>query len=101
MMGEIPEFIIHSFMPSGAFDRSSFVRSLTCTKLLKVWFLEHFPFYFGSYGDKTPKSPLGRVYASLWMFLGMILMTSFTAQVSSIITADALRPLDEEFGYNV
>ena len=68
--------------------------------VLKVWLLKH-QFFFGSYGDRTPKSFLGRVYASLWMFTGMLLMTSFTAQISSILTADGLRPLDDEFGYNV
>ncbi|XP_020602243.1 uncharacterized protein LOC110041304 [Orbicella faveolata] len=89
-----------------------------------IWFLDHransgnFPqsFWRGTleglwwaivtmttvgYGDKTPKSFLGRVYASLWMFTGMLLTTSFTAQIASVITADGLRPLDEEFGYNI
>ena len=73
---------------------------LRVTIPLKIWFLNHF-FFPGSYGDKTPKSFLGRVYASLWMFTGLLLMTSLTAQITSIITADSLRPLDEEFGYTV
>ncbi|KAJ7351045.1 hypothetical protein OS493_037108 [Desmophyllum pertusum] len=53
------------------------------------------------YGDKTPKSCLGRVYASLWMIIGMLLMSTITAQISSTITTDGLRPLDEEFGHKI
>lgn len=91
---------------------------------ITIWFLDHransghFPqsFWRGAqeglwwaivtmttvgYGDKTPKSFLGRVYASLWMLTGMLLMTSLTAQITSIITADSLLPLDDEFGYNI
>jgi len=35
------------------------------------------------------------------MFTGMLLMSSFTAQISSTITTDGLRPLDEDFGYKI
>ncbi|KAL9979005.1 hypothetical protein ACROYT_G016595 [Oculina patagonica] len=89
-----------------------------------IWFLDHkansghFPksFWCGTreglwwaivtmttvgYGDKTPKSFLGRTYASLWMIIGMLLLSSITAQISSTITTDGLRPLDEEFGHNI
>ncbi|KAL9963403.1 hypothetical protein ACROYT_G026913 [Oculina patagonica] len=53
------------------------------------------------YGDKTPKSFLGRAYASLWMIIGMLLMSTFTAQISSSITADGLSPLNEIFGSKI
>ncbi|KAL9979006.1 hypothetical protein ACROYT_G016596 [Oculina patagonica] len=89
-----------------------------------IWFLDHkansghFPksFWNGTreglwwaivtmttvgYGDKTPKSFMGRAYASLWMIIGMLLMSSITAQISSTITTDGLRPLDEEFGHKI
>ncbi|RMX42014.1 hypothetical protein pdam_00001218 [Pocillopora damicornis] len=50
------------------------------------------------YGDKAPKSSLARMYASLWMIIGMLLMSTITAQISSSITADGLRPLNDVFG---
>ncbi|KAL9963405.1 hypothetical protein ACROYT_G026915 [Oculina patagonica] len=53
------------------------------------------------YGDKTPRSFLGRAYASLWMIIGMLLMSTFTAQISSSITADGLSPLNEIFGSRI
>ena len=54
-----------------------------------------------SYGDKTPKSTLARAYASLWMIVGLMLMSIITAQVSSIITANNLRPLNDALGDEV
>ena len=74
------------------------LRAWVQKQLLELTSIFHF---LGSYGDKTPKSFLGRVYASLWMFIAMLLMSSFTAQISSIMTTDSLRPLDEHFGYKV
>jgi len=53
------------------------------------------------YGDKTPRSFLARAYASLWMIIGMLLMSTFTAQISSSITADGLSPLNELFGNKI
>ncbi|CAH3190556.1 unnamed protein product, partial [Porites lobata] len=53
------------------------------------------------YGDKTPKSTLARAYASLWMIVGLMLMSIITAQVSSTITSENLRSLDDEFGKKV
>ncbi|CAH3149584.1 unnamed protein product [Pocillopora meandrina] len=53
------------------------------------------------YGDKAPKSSLARVYASLWMIIGILLMSTITAQISSSITADGLRPLNDVFGSKV
>ncbi|CAH3167219.1 unnamed protein product, partial [Porites lobata] len=89
-----------------------------------VWFLDHktnprhFPKSFKNgtqeglwwaivtttttgYGDKTPKSTLARAYASLWMIVGLMLMSIITAQVSSTITSENLRSLDDEFGKKV
>ena len=57
--------------------------------------------FSGSYGDKTPKTALARVYASVWMIVGLMLMSVITAQVSSSITADGLRPLDDLLGDRV
>ena len=58
-------------------------------------------FYLCRYGDKTPKSTLARAYATLWMIVGLMLMSIITAQVSSTITSENLRSLDDEFGKKV
>lgn len=39
------------------------------------------------YGDIVPRSPLARCYTVLWMFVGMILTSLFTAHVSSSMTS--------------
>ena len=42
------------------------------------------------YGDKTPKSFLGRVIAVGWMFSGIILISSLTATITTSMTFDRL-----------
>ena len=44
---------------------------------------------------------LGCMPHSLWMIIGMLLMSTITAQISSSITADGLRPLNDMFGSKV
>ena len=43
------------------------------------------------YGDKTPKSILGRIIAVLWMFSGIILISSLTATITTSMTLDSLK----------
>jgi ABC-type amino acid transport substrate-binding protein len=38
------------------------------------------------YGDATPKTPVGRALALVWMFVGVIAVAVFTATVTSILT---------------
>ena len=57
-------------------------------------------FYF-SYGDKTPRSLLARLFAIVWMVSGIILLSMFTAQVSSRLTAQELRSDHHLFGKKV
>lgn len=38
------------------------------------------------YGDKVPKTKFGRVIAIAWMFIGIIMVSLFTADASSIFT---------------
>ena len=52
------------------------------------WF---FPFVF-RYGDKTPKSLLARIYSAVWMILGMIILSMFTAEVTSRMTSKEMMP---------
>lgn len=43
------------------------------------------------YGDKTPKSALGRLMAILWMFFGVVLIAQFTAVITTDFTLSELR----------
>jgi len=38
------------------------------------------------YGDKCPKKPIGRIIASIWMFIGIIWFAAFTATLTSSLT---------------
>ena len=42
------------------------------------------------YGDKVPRSPLGRVITVIWMFVGIFLISFFTASISSSLTIQKL-----------
>lgn len=42
------------------------------------------------YGDKTPKSLIGRLCALVWMFSGIFIISYFTATISSSHTLDTL-----------
>jgi len=42
------------------------------------------------YGDKAPRSRAGRVVAVIWMFTSVVLITVFTAQVTSTLTVSGL-----------
>ncbi|NJO56057.1 MAG: transporter substrate-binding domain-containing protein [Rhodospirillales bacterium] len=39
------------------------------------------------YGDKAPKTHLGRLVGGIWMFIAVVLISLFTAQVASLLTA--------------
>jgi polar amino acid transport system substrate-binding protein len=43
------------------------------------------------YGDKTPKSRIGRGFALIWMFTGIFLISFFTATVSSTLTLSKIK----------
>lgn len=53
------------------------------------------------YGDKAPKSLFARLFAIVWMVTGIILLSMFTAQVSSRLTAQELKSDDHLFGKKV
>jgi ABC-type amino acid transport substrate-binding protein len=42
------------------------------------------------YGDKAPVTPLGRVIGFAWMFAGIIIISGFTAAITSALTVDRL-----------
>ncbi len=43
------------------------------------------------YGDKAPVTGPGRMLAVIWMFAGLILTATFTAQLTASLTANAIR----------
>ena len=45
-----------------------------------------FNFVTCRYGDKTPRSFFGRLFGVLWILLGVIVITMFTATVTSALT---------------
>ena len=47
------------------------------------------------YGDKTPKSFVGRIIAVFWMFSGIVLISSLTATITTSMTLDRL---DDQIG---
>lgn len=42
------------------------------------------------YGDKAPASPLGRFIGMVWMFAGIIMVSSFTAAIATALTVGQL-----------
>lgn len=42
------------------------------------------------YGDKAPKSQLGKTIAIVWMFTAVIIISSFTATIASTLTVNTL-----------
>jgi ABC-type amino acid transport substrate-binding protein len=42
------------------------------------------------YGDKTPRSALGRLVALVWMLMSMVIIASVTATIASSLTVDRL-----------
>ena len=54
-----------------------------------------YPFFlcsYNRYGDKSPRSLLARIYAAVWMIFGMVTLSTFTADVSSGLTAKEMMP---------
>jgi ABC-type amino acid transport substrate-binding protein len=42
------------------------------------------------YGDKAPKTKLGRIIAMVWMFTAIIIISGFTATIASTLTVSTL-----------
>jgi polar amino acid transport system substrate-binding protein len=42
------------------------------------------------YGDKAPRSTLGRIFALVWMFVAVIIISGFTAAIASALTVGQL-----------
>ena len=60
------------------------------------------PFIFlKRYGDKSPKSFFARLFATVWMITGIILLSMFTAQVSSRLITQEIKSGDHLFNKRV
>ena len=44
-----------------------------------------------SYGDKSPVTRLGRLFAFIWMFAGIAMVGMFTGLIASKLTDQALQ----------
>lgn len=42
------------------------------------------------YGDKTPKTGLGRFFAVLWMYIAIMIISSFTASITTALTINKI-----------
>jgi len=42
------------------------------------------------YGDKAPRTTGGRIIALIWMFAGLIMISGFTAAITTVLTVDKL-----------
>jgi len=49
------------------------------------------------YGDKSPKSRAGKMIALIWMFSGLLFISSFTASVASMLTVNQLQSNQKGF----
>jgi polar amino acid transport system substrate-binding protein len=49
------------------------------------------------YGDKAPRTLGGRVVATLWMFVSIILMSIFTGTVTTLLTVERIGPRVDGF----
>ncbi len=43
------------------------------------------------YGDKAPKTGIGRIISIVWMFIAVIIISSFTGSISAALTFDRLQ----------
>ncbi|XP_068747356.1 uncharacterized protein [Montipora capricornis] len=50
------------------------------------------------YGDKAPRSFIGRLFSILWILVGLIVITMFTATVTSALTNSALPEFTNALG---
>lgn len=42
------------------------------------------------YGDKSPKTPAGRLVAIIWMFTAIVIISGFTASIASSLTTNSM-----------
>ena len=52
-------------------------------------------FSLSSYGDKAPKSALGRLFAMVWILTGLVIMAIFMANITSALTSMSLEPTNK------
>ena len=70
------------------------------TLLQRVTIVCFFPLS-SRYGDKTRKSLPARIYSAVWMIVGMIILSIFTAEVTSGLTSKELMPHHTHLGKKV
>ena len=79
--------LTHCYVPTMA----SFALVLLLDRLKSYSHLKTFDF-FRSYGDKTPASVPARVFGFLWIIVGVVIMSIFTATLSTAFSVEHLDP---------
>lgn len=59
----------------------------TCNTNVKSFY---FFFFLCSYGDRYPRSIGGRLFAVMWILVGMVIISIFTAALTSSLTTLSL-----------
>ena len=52
--------------------------------------MKYFYYCLGSYGDRYPRSIGGRLFAVMWILVGMVIISIFTAALTSSLTTLSL-----------
>lgn len=61
---------------------------------------QHFSLLF-SYGDRAPRSVLARTFAFIWVLIGLVIISIFTATVTTSLTAISLSNEIKLYGSDV
>ena len=65
---------------------------------LGSWFKIHFSY---RYGDRAPKSYIARVFAVIWIFLGVTIFSMYSAALTSALTKKVVVTSDSLSGKKV
>ena len=64
---------------------------------LHLWFL----LFFQSYGDKSPRSIPARLFAVVWITVGLVILAMFMGIVTTSLTASNLEGISNLYGQEV
>ena len=74
-----------------------FLTNVSEQSLVHVLYLHNDCLFNFSYGDKTPKGPIARVFAVFWMLVGITLCSMYTATLTGAITSAVYSENDFSF----
>ena len=56
---------------------------------------------FFRYGDKAPRSFFARVFGIIWILIGLVIISTFTATITTVLTASSLSNEAKLYGTKV